>query len=449
MRIRTRIISSILIASLFNGNLGPAFAASELPSSPYMPAFETVKPKAHKGHVSHTRFKKDYAVPVLEKYLLEGKLQEGEVALASELQQHSDDDQLRFGLGMLQFFRAVEKLMQDFYVYGVHDPFPNFDNSGHQFPLPFNPKPALLTYGGARRIAENLLENLSKSEATLSDIKDPNVQLPLHVGLIRLDLNRDGKVDADETLWKLYTMVQTSRHIKQGQAERFVINFDRGDVHWLRGYCHLLMAFIDIYLAYDTRDTFDRTAHLLFSNVDSPYKFLSQRVRIFNEDAECSDLLDLLAGVHSIRWAVVEPQRMEESLHHLEAVTDQSKESWKYIMAETDDDREWLPNPKQTGIIPGVKVKKEMITAWLNAMEEAHKLLAGDLLIPFWRGNDKQGVNLRKVFLEPSTLDIVLWIQGKSAEPYLEKGKMSESGVWSKLPAEFGEHFPGFAMWFN
>jgi hypothetical protein len=140
---------------------------------------------------------------------------------------------------------------------------------------------------------------------------------------------------------------------------------------------------------------------------------------------------------------------MAAALHHLEAVAAQSKESWKWIMAETDDDREWIPNPRQTGVIPGVRVTEEMVTAWTDAMSEAEKLLSGELLIPFWRSDDGRGVKLRKVFLEPRKLDLVLWVQGTAAAPYLEKGNLTKSEAFTELPTVFGDHFPGFAVWFN
>ena len=46
--------------------------------------------------------------PLVERYLEEGKLAEGERALAAHLKDHPDDDQAWFGLGTLQFLRAVE-----------------------------------------------------------------------------------------------------------------------------------------------------------------------------------------------------------------------------------------------------------------------------------------------------------------------------------------------------
>ena len=95
--------------------------------------------------------------PLVEKYLLEGRLAEGETALLTRLRKQGDDDQARFGLGVLQFLRAVEGLGQDFYRFGLRD------YSSHGFVLPFlrlpvpaNSEPQLMTYRDAREIAERL-----------------------------------------------------------------------------------------------------------------------------------------------------------------------------------------------------------------------------------------------------------------------------------------------------
>ena len=134
----------------------------------------------------------------------------------------------------------------------------------------------------AHKIVETLLQNLARSEATLAPISDANVKLPLHFGMIRLDLTGDGQVSEDETLWKLYAALSGNSNVSAEKAREFFICFDRGDVHWLRGYCHLLMSMCEIYLAHDSRDMFDRTASTIIFHrrVDSPYKFLSHGKKV-------------------------------------------------------------------------------------------------------------------------------------------------------------------------
>ena len=56
---------------------------------------------------------------VTEKYLISGDLAGGQKALAAILKAHPDDGQARFGLGAIQFVRAVEHLVQGFYKHGL------------------------------------------------------------------------------------------------------------------------------------------------------------------------------------------------------------------------------------------------------------------------------------------------------------------------------------------
>ena len=76
---------------------------------------------------------------------------------------------------------------------------------------------------------------------------------------------------------------------------------------------------------------------------------------------------------------------MKSAHQHLEQVIALSRESWKAIAAETDDDREWIPGSKQTGVIPNVRVSAEMITGWHDFLNEAEQILAGKKLVPHWR----------------------------------------------------------------
>ena len=473
-----RAVSTGLLVTLLSANYtAVAFAASLEPAAtPTLTLTPTSIPAVKKEVKEVPSAVKDKA-PLVEKYLLDGRLKEGDVALSNHLKEHASDDQARFGLGVLQFLRAVEGLGQSLTHYGVR----THNNSG--FILPFLRLPATtnenckkIDYAQARKIIDTFQKQLMQAEATLSAISDAEVKLPLHFGMIKLDLNGTGhqlhspsnqpaqsdhestkqshtaeNSDDNRSLWKVYAKLTNSTNIPIEKAEQFFIKFDRGDVHWLRGYCHLLSTVCDIYLAHDSKDLFERTAHLFFTKVDSPYAFLSKAKRIRSIGGGDLEVFDLIAFVHLIRCDVVEPKRMASALNHLQAVIDQSRETWKWIMAEEDDDHEWLPNPRQTGVIPNARVTEQMVVAWAGIMTESEKILSGELLIPFWRGSesDRRGINLRKVFLQPRQFDLVLWVQGSAAAPYLEEGKLSKGRTWRDLRGEFGSHFPGFALWFN
>jgi hypothetical protein len=76
-------------------------------------------------------------------------------------------------------------------------------------------------------------------------------------------------------------------------------------------------------------------------------------------------------------------------------------------------------------------------------------VIRGEKLIPFWRGGFEQGMNLGKVFTEPRDFDLVLWVQGTAAMPYLEDGEKTSPQTWSEFQRVFRGEFIGFAAWIN
>jgi len=393
--------------------------------------------------------------PRAERYLTEGRLADGQRELTSYLKQNPADDQARFGLGTLQFVRAVEHLAQTLYQFGAVGPKSRLTQ---QIPflrvaVPENPSPDKVRYADVRRMLQNLLDDLTAAEKTLADIKDERVKLPLHFGLIRLDVNGDGQTADGEVLWKIYAElnrgIRLNNEFAPEHAEQFVIAFDYGDVHWLRGYCHLLSAMCETILAYDQQDLFNAVAHQLFDNPDVPALPKDIILRQDPNNPWMDDIADAIAGIHMMRFPLKEPERMKSALAHLESVIDLSRQSWKAIQAETDDDREWIPNSKQGGVIPGVRVTAEMIAGWHEFLGEAEKMLAGKKLIPHWRFSAKYGINLRRVFLEPREFDVVMWAHGSAAVPYAEEGPVARGETWNRMESIFGGQFIGFAFWFN
>ena len=386
--------------------------------------------------------------PLVEQYLISGELKQGEAALLEHLKKQPNDDEARYGLGVLQFMQSVEHLMQSLHKHGLGLKSNWVELPFLRLPTPPNPKPEPISYEQLRKIYETLLKDLTQAEATLAKVKDKDVKLPLHMGLIRFDFNGDGIVDEDEAFWKIYARVSGNRRVTVASVEQFAISFDKADVHWLRGYCHLLSFLTEFILAHDWKESFDRTGHLFFTKVDSPFQYLNKKPakEWFGSETE---IMDVIAFLHLINYPVKEPARMKSVLSHLENVIAQSRENWKAIESETDDDNEWIPNPKQTGVIPGVRVTQTIIDGWKEFLDEADAILKGDKLIPHWRVDDGRGINLRKVFTQPKHFDLILWIQGSAAEPFLEQGTLTEKRFWQRLQRNFGGNFFGFAVWFN
>lgn len=391
------------------------------------------------------------AAPLAEQYLTSGQLAAGETALKAQLAKSPEDDEARFGLGVVQFFLSFEHLGGSLYKFGLRT---EGAFRGGPAPirelLPQNPKPETISYDDVRRMLQTWVDDLKQAEKTLSAVKDPNVKLPLHVGLIKVDLFGIGK-----PMNAAFLMGRFGGPEQQQAAEKFVIGFDRGDADWLAGYCNFLCAWGEVMLAIDGQEIFNCTAHLFFEKVETPYPFLLEGPRNFDSLRRFNRPLisDILAFIHLWRFELKEPKRMQAALVHLEDMQLHAKSMWKYYLAETDDENEWIPNPKQTGVLQ-IKVSQEMVNTWLAVLDETGLVLQGKKLIPFWRGKPgTQGVNLRRVFTEPRIIDPFLWAQGTAAAPYLEQGPITDFAspeMLGRINGTFGGvRFFTMAFWFN
>ncbi|MDZ7708262.1 MAG: hypothetical protein U5J97_10320 [Trueperaceae bacterium] len=276
----------------------------------------------------------------------------------------------------------------------------------------------------------------------------------VELGRVRLDFDGDGV--AGEPLSLLLAQARSVRPTElEGAAEAIPIDADLGDALWLRGYLNLVTATLDAFLAYDAREAWDATAQLFFPRpiTSIPYLAEPSEPRLGGFDAAL--LADVIALIHLIDFPVLDADRAAAALTRLRTTVAMSQASWRAILAETDDGREWLPNPSQSGVVPGgpggaaLAVEEEMVTSWLELMDELDAILAGERLVPYWRVTDGRGVNVRRVFTEPRPLDLILWIQGAAVQPYLEEGTLTSGEDWARIRRAFGGRFASFAFWFN
>ena len=379
-----------------------------------------------------------------------GKLAAGEKDVAARLAKAPQDDETIFGLGLIRLARAIESYGQSQYRYGLRPPH-SVNAPFLRFPVPLNPKPETATYQGQREVLQNLLNDLTAVEATLAPMSGKDIKIKLSLGDIRLDLRNDGKADASGKLSSIIAALGM-RPAEAGKKDPpFEIAFDTADALWLRGYCHLMSASIEFLLAYDWHQDFEVAGHVFYPKIDPPpFGGVAQSSQfksewLFGDERNFADLLALL---HNLNWPVAEPQRLQAAHAHLKQVTALSRLTWKAILAETDDDHEWIPGPQQkNGVLAGMTVSQEQVSEWLAALDEFDAVLDGKLLIPYWRF--AQGINLRKVFFEPRPFDLMMWFTGHAAAPYADAGPVMSPEVWSKRQSIFNGNFPGYAVWFN
>jgi hypothetical protein len=377
--------------------------------------------------------------PAVETFLHSGELARGELVLAAALEQTPQDDPLRFGLGVLQFVRGVERLGQGLYEYGCRSE--NNNAAFVRLPVPKNPDPTPITYFAFRRLLDAFYNDLAKAEATLAGVTSEDVSLRLRLSDVRFDVIGDGTATQrlSEVLQKL--LQRMPRALVNDPA--FEVCFDRGDVPWLRAYCHLLMAMIDMQLALDLRTEFDLTAGEMFAN---------PKHRFTGTTEERDEKLWEAMGV----VAVADPARLPRFRRHLLAVCELNRETWKFIRAEQDDDHEWLPNPRQKGVI-GLPVTDEMIDVWLGMVDELEAVLTGRKGIPsgavqFVSPSAKGRLNLQVLLDDPpSTFD---WNRLRSEPPdakYMDRAlpDMNLVALFRVMGVFQNSLGVAYAVWFN
>ena len=279
-----------------------------------------------------------------------------------------------------------------------------------RLPVPQNKNPSTISYHELGRVLDRFVADLARAEATLAGIKDDNVKLRLRLAKISFDFTGTGKNQT--TLIELLTKLNGGSFTFLMSNPEFRIHFDRGDVAWLRAYCHLLSAIVEIRQAVDPEAQFESWAKRIFPNVEAPAR-----------KADPNGFNDVV---------ITDAPRLRRMRLHLVAVCELNKETWKHIRNETDDDYEWLSHPAQTDQL-GLPLTNAQIDGWLAAIAELEGLLKGELLVPgnilsllFFGHDGSKALNVKKLFDDPPPSISIDRIQDKGIDAkYLEdhKGK--------------------------
>lgn len=418
----------------------------------------------------------------------------------AELASRPDNGSARAALGVAQFLGTVEDLVRAFHRHGLYngsDGFGPTSMAGLPFlrlPVPPNPSPEPVSYQALRQVLRDFSDGLAAAEQSLAAVGDGPVALELDLEQIRLDLDGNGTSAEGESLMGIFRAV--AGPVRPGAGDgTLVVDFDTADAVWLRAYTHLLMGMADFLLAHDWEAAYLASFEGLFMQSFTPKSPLNDVLRNANAriaeltaqmprrpqcqiwqdgkiDEACqkqhrefeahplvvemwglraaseySSIADILAFVHLLRWPVAEPDRAASSLGHLEQMVALSRENMHLIMAETDNGREWIPNPNQTGVFRTLPIDQARIDGWHAFLDQLESVLKGESLLPHWRF--ARGFNLRRMFLEPQTLDAVMLGHGYAVMPYLEDGPIADSGTWTQAIDVFGGDFFSYFLWIN
>jgi hypothetical protein len=373
-----------------------------------------------------------------------------------------------FALGLVDIVTAFETFSQALYRHGAVTPSSPamamlFGVGLDELSVPANPNPEPLSYEALRAILETFNDTLDTASGHFRAAGE-GAPFVIHIDplKVRIDLDGDGTATDTETLGTLLGetggMIELpspdepppSGKIKTKQPEppETVIGFDNADAIWFAGYANVTATPAEIALAHDFSDFFSAYFHRLFPEAGLPMQDYSRGQGTLMMDVDSDAFIaDIVAAIHTADFPVIDRVRLASVLDRLATITALSRQNWQMILAETDDDRELLPSPSQTSLVPDQAITQEIVDAWLVTLDKIDLILKGELLLPHWRFS--KGFDLKAYFETAGETDLVMLFTGHDALQYLGDGPIADAETFADLNRVMGDEWPMFALWFN
>ncbi|MGH1413772.1 MAG: hypothetical protein ACRBB0_09760 [Pelagimonas sp.] len=133
---------------------------------------------------------------------------------------------------------------------------------------------------------------------------------------------------------------------------------------------------------------------------------------------------------------------------HWRAMIAHNTKFWEAVAQETDDDREWIPNPKQTSAL-GLTVSAETARAWQRILADADAVMNGQLLVNMPNLPRGLKLNVAAYFDDPAPLDLLEWLHGRGAYKYAARGPAITDQSWRAFQRLTQGRAGSFALFFN
>ncbi len=342
-----------------------------------------------------------------------------------------------FALAGLRFLSGVERALQLRWETGIRADWSELPIL--RLPIPENPAARPFAGADVAALLAGVTEDMAAAQAALGRVEG-DFGLEIALNDLWFDINRSGTRDEGEGVVQVAGLTLTGAQVMGPQAALApVVRFDRADADWLRAYTHFLAAFATLGLAFDPAPQVDRVVAA------------SARMAELAGDAPPANALDMMFGRQVDRAAMIlmaldtapDPALTRAAHGHLLSMIEANRAFWAAVGAETDNDREWVPNDRQTSAL-GLAMPPETGARWQAVLADAEAMLKGEKLIPHWRLGTEAGLNLRRMFEAPARVDPVAWVQGEGLLPYAERGERVSSQSWR----DFERLLQGDAMLF-
>lgn len=351
---------------------------------------------------------------------------------------------------------AVEEMGREFYALGLSIKSRDLPVPFLRLPLPDNPEPRAATAADVRRILDVFHGRMAAIDARLASIEGREFKAVIPLGEAGFDfVGKDAPGDRVEFGPFFRAIAGRGRAVAAADPANapaeapFTVAFDQTDALWLRAYTHLLRGLADVMLAHDGGELFEATAQLYFAKADTALARALAARKANPKGGEGDNIADLIATLHGLNLRVAEPERAARARVELLEMIRLSRATLASAAAETDNDREWLPSPAQASAF-GLALTAEQGKAWEGVLAEIEALLNGEKLLPHWRfPGEGRGINLKRLIEESRRTDLVGYVQGAAAVPFLETGPTTSRAAWRELMRVFGGNFLGYALWIN
>ncbi len=178
---------------------------------------------------------------------------------------------------------------------------------------------------------------------------NPAISLELCLACWEIDWNNNRRVDEfDRLLFQIEQDAHGNPIPDDDPRRKPTFRFDRGDVDWARAFVSFQRAVLELLLAYD------------WGEVDKLLDALDGR-----EPKRLVLRLGRPEGVARARQLIL------DGLRH-------SAESRRHYLGETDDDREWIPNPRQQEHPLPLPVDDALYQTWGAVLDDLEQLVQGD-----------------------------------------------------------------------
>ncbi len=364
-------------------------------------------------------------------------------------------------LAMTQFLAGIEAGLHDRWTVGHSQ-----DSILPLFRLPIapNPNPAPFDPALVETVFGNLDTRMEDARATLSRIPaEGDIGLVLRPDDLWFDINGSGSRDEGEAILAVGEtfLAQPRDNLDTGVMETSQlpkidgIRFDRADVSWLTAYTHLLSGIADMVRAFQPTPVIDRVMKGRMAMLEKGIFAPLDGVVSDGGTNSYPNEIDMVAMVLLTLRQQPVPEFTRSGRGHFLSMVAENRRFWTEVAAETDNDREWIPNSKQTPAL-GPSFPEGMDVAWLAVLDDAEKLLKGELLVPYVefivgtsRNAATTGFDLAAWLEDPAPVDLVEWLHGMGLEPWLRQGPL----VTAQSLTAFEELVSGngvlFAIWFN